>query len=568
MTAWTGYFWDASQVPPAPSFLSLDLQSLAKPLWPVSVGADSQPALSSGSLTVNLIHAERKVSQTGAKAQSFIDDWYNHIHVTPSVAALGNLLSNETVPVEIWNAYFTNETMTAQSGGGTGVTLSTLSLPATFYPLQSVILSLGVSTIGPAVVDVVYTFTFSSESPTLSVTGTRAVIFSMMPDWSQPIQESLEWKTDIMVSRGGYEQRVQLRQVPRVIYEFLVTAHDNDYAFLDSLIAGWQSRVYSLPIWTDQIYLTAPLAAGGTVITVGDTTGLDMAVGSSIMIATDSINYEGAQILTIVETLGVTTITLVEPVIGSYTSSAFIVPCRNAYMDLENANADRPTAAVSQIKARFMILNNPTIAAVESSTLYESIGVWLQEPDRSENIAVKYQRKAKLIDYQIGTFIVDDIPQRPFAQRAYSYLYGDRADILIFKQWLAYRTGSLVPFLMPTWEENFTVAETINATDTQITVEYGGYTVFMNQLTGREKVGFLHNNGTWYFFDILGFSIGTLAGTELMTISSSFGFICQPTDFQMICYLELVRLDSDRIEISWETNTIANTKFATMSVTQ
>jgi hypothetical protein len=58
------------------------------------------------------------------------------------------------------------------------------------------------------------------------------------------------------------------------------------------------------------------------------------------------------------------------------------------------------------------------------------------------------------------------------------------------------------------------------------------------------------------------------AAEEHLSITGSFGFVVNPSDVIMGMFLELVRLNADAIEITWQTDQIAYVKFATRSVRQ
>ena len=556
-----------------PENYSSDLAAVAMYAWPISAGYQNSGLISGtqGAIT-NLTGITP--GRIGVGGASFIDQWYNHIHITPDPLALGNLLSNQTRTVEVWNAFFTNATLnTVTPANDTGLVLNQPASPPLIYPpLAARTYSLQISTIGPATIAATYTFSFNLETAVLVVTGVRTIIFSMLPDWSKPMTERLEWMTEVMTSRGGYEQRVQLRQVPRRTLEYDILAYETDYQYLDSLIAGWQSRVYAVPIWTDQLTLHTDLPQASTSIVLGDLTGLDFYAGGLIILGSDARNNEGAQV-TAVTVTGispniVTTLTLQKPTGNDWPPGSYIVPARTAQM-AQSQNVTRPTAKVSQLTMQWKVIDNSNqiYTATESTQTLGGVGVYLTPPDRSEDVSVTYARLSTEIDYKIGVFQVDDIPQRPFIVRSHKYLLSDRASILAFKNWLYYRVGQLVPYYQPTWERNLEVTETIGATSSTITVLNQAFSTLFNGLPGRDHVAFLHNNGNWYLFPIVGF--GPLSATEeLMTITGSFGFIVNPGDIQMAMFLEYSRLNSDAVEFSWETNSVAYAKIASKKVTQ
>ena len=43
------------------------------------------------------------------KTQSYFDDFYNRIHIAPSILELGNIASEQTQSVNVWNAYLVSK---------------------------------------------------------------------------------------------------------------------------------------------------------------------------------------------------------------------------------------------------------------------------------------------------------------------------------------------------------------------------------------------------------------------------------------------------------------------------
>lgn len=62
------------------------------------------PTTNVGAL-VRVYPTSAPVEITGELVGSFQDDLYNRIHITPARLDLGNIVSTQTAPVTIWNAY-------------------------------------------------------------------------------------------------------------------------------------------------------------------------------------------------------------------------------------------------------------------------------------------------------------------------------------------------------------------------------------------------------------------------------------------------------------------------------
>ena len=74
-------------------------------------------------------------------------------------------------------------------------------------------------------------------------------LFPFEPDWSDGVIERMEWMTDIMRANNGDEQRVGVRDQPRVSLSVRYLLQRNDAAFLRNL--AWRRSFYYfyLPFW-------------------------------------------------------------------------------------------------------------------------------------------------------------------------------------------------------------------------------------------------------------------------------------------------------------------------------
>lgn len=72
------------------------------------------------------------------------------------------------------------------------------------------------------------------------------------PDWSAPINERLQWRTDVLTSYNGAEQRIALRQTPirSLKFNFLI---DGDIQRRDLEVKLWANgaKLWDVPVWTD-----------------------------------------------------------------------------------------------------------------------------------------------------------------------------------------------------------------------------------------------------------------------------------------------------------------------------
>lgn len=520
------------------------------PQVPGRVG--SSVADNTGIETSNLLVSQQFYkSSLGAKEASFSQDWYDAIHIIPGHIALGNLLSTQERTVEVWSAYVTGQLLSSITPvGDNGLTLTEpQAAPTTFTPLESRIYTLNISTNGPATIDADYTFNFASDTPTLSVTGQRVVTFPFPPNYAQAFIERLNWKTDVLTHYDGSEQRIKQRQIARISYEYRVTALDVDAQRLKAVLWDWQSRVFALPVWTDEGALQVSANIDDTVLNI-NTTDLDHYAGGFVVLLSDSYTLEVIEIASITAT----TVTLANGLAAAWVAGTKVYPARLARIasDLKFKNTLQGIDGV----VSFDVVSATNATPVDFALSYRGLPVLDRTPNKAGGVSTEFRRDLEILDNLTGVVAYDDRSGFANTLQDYHWIEKGRANIAILKQWLYARAGRLTPFWTSSWTNDIELVGTVAVSDLVIDIAFIGYANYLSQGVGRRDIKIELNDGTVFYRRITD-SVDNGDQTETLSIDTSLGQAVNPSDISMISFMQLHRLDSDNIEIAWRQTDLA-----------
>lgn len=502
---------------------------------------------------------EAMAVQLGEHAGAFSDDYYHRIYLQPTRIEFGNLVTQSTRTVEVWNAFPDAVTIDVLVGDITGLAVG-FEPPQRLRGLEDIFYPVTATLDGPSFVDTALTLHFSQGGErSVAISYGRVLVFGLPPNWAVGLNERIEWRTDVMTMRDGSEQRLRLRTDPRRSFEFEVWEHGTDVGLIDLLLCAWQSRVYAVPVWADRSALTAPLTAGTTQIAI-ETVHHDYHDGGLAIVGVGARQTEALEIAATDSGL----ITLKRATLQSWPAGAWIAPARLGRLP-SRQSITRPVAALSLARLRFDLDDLASTSGVVDAPTYRGTDVLVRRPNRIEDITAEYLRLVDVFDNDTGLPVVADIPNRPYVVRSHQYLLRDRDDIAAMRAWLYARAGRQVPFWMPTWERNFEIASPVAIDAVSLLIGSQGFATYFQDLPGRQDIALLHRDGTWYFRHITAFEYagGVL---ERIVIDEALGRACQPSDFALCCFLERVRLDSDAVELFFETDSIARLTLAARSV--
>lgn len=256
--------------------------------------------------------------------------FFDGIWRSPNPVLFGTITQTKTRIVTVHNTFRTPIVLTAVDVSAvSGVTLTSPGLPQTIEPFDSVTLTFEAATIGDPAFDAEVILTVDGQDLPVRMTGRRILIYNTEPQ--RLIEERLSWLTDSMISVNGMEQAFSLRHGPRsrVTIRQRFTDDIKRNRALNQLKTVSFLRV-GLQSWWQAQDVTAPIAIDDQVIQVSADT-MELAAGDIIsIVAPDYTAIQGE-----VDSIGMSNITLTEPILQAFPMGTSIMPIRFGFLQAE-----------------------------------------------------------------------------------------------------------------------------------------------------------------------------------------------------------------------------------------
>ena len=514
----------------------------------------------SGAFTSNLPIDLASGAETGNPATSFRDIYYNHLWIIPSFINFGRILSPQMVEIFVWNSFFENRAFgpVDATGDENGQVLTGDTGAGTFNALQAKTYTLSIATVGSSKVNVIYDWQMQGSGDTFSVLqilGSRLTAFLLRHNWKSPVSEQLAFKTHIITGISGKEQGIKLRQSPRrrIEMEYL-TLTPEERMYLEHVSMG-QHLTFAVPLWSDTQLLGASVPAGTTVFQV-NTTDRDYEVGSFFFI--QSADGEMSEVLEIAS-FTASSVTSTEPSVNAFGVGARVCPARFGILEREFGKM-RHTSTIENVVIAWQLdtdTDSPNLLKPYVPVVYQGLEIYDEKNDYAREHDIKTTVEGTDADNDIG--IIERIRSEDASRMSYPFLkLMTRDEFPAYRQWFYNRSGKHVPFW---WVDHVRAFKLVAGTAFDsifLTVKSLGYGEFAFTSPTRKNIAIRLPSGAWAYRQIIA-AVVNLDGTTTLTMDSAPGETLAVEDNPLISLLRKVRLDSDTLEITWETSNVLRT---------
>lgn len=383
-------------------------------------------------------------------------------------------------------------------------------------------------------------------------------IFEIPPEWSGGYRLQREFKTEIISSRGGKEQRRALRRSPRRTVEYTTLLEGADMRRFDAFLATWQGFSFYMPELVSRIALTADLNAGALSTTLPY-------IPPWLQLGTVVIMVKPGKMGALV--VDRITGNTVEFTANDETWPAGSLIHRSLYGSLApEISTRRYSDTVTEASITFNVAPgsepppwHPTVAPVT----FDGVELLDKRPDWAEPVAATISRAIERIDYGKGrtrTFM----PQ-PFTKRVTKFTFLNRniAEAEAIDGFFQRMMGRQGVFWCPTWLADLEMDSTTAPGDT-LYVKGSDLADFYKNDSVHRNLCIIKEGGGLEPYKIMSVTATSGDRTAIVVSPPLTAGVIEQTD--KICWLILSRLGSDAITETWHTDSIASFELSVQSL--
>lgn len=221
-------------------------------------------------------------------------------------------------------------------------------------------------------------------------------IFPYAPNWSQPVEARLSYKTDIFRSRSGKEQRRALRHTPRRTVSYTAMVLGDELTAFQRLLATKQNADFFLPDWTRSA-VTDSIASGGTVFELRTPAPYWLAAGAKVFLI-DGVTFATHTVLSVSDR----TVTLTTGVSGAFGFGTLVRPAAIGLLGQIDTTNNTSTVATAAVTFDVTPASQPNSDNLFFAFMTGGKEVFAFPWNWGEAVATAYDWQVEKVDFQRG----------------------------------------------------------------------------------------------------------------------------------------------------------------------
>ncbi|MEJ3598201.1 hypothetical protein [Pseudomonas bubulae] len=482
-------------------------------------------------------------------ALSFGTFFFDNVFLTPPVIDAGIVVPGAEFSFELWHSSTDAKTLAGVTESGAfGVELNGVT-SGILYSFTSMAYGVSLSQAN-GLIDYTASFDFGTGSAySFNLTGSMALVMPERIDWATRPEMSIQYLTEVIESFDGTEQRIALRDTPRVALNYMYSMTDEQQYRFDNKIAT-SSGSMLVPLWPLQCGLARGIYTGDACINLAEVLA-HLASSETILVS----EYDRYEILS-VESVAGQVITLKNMAKNDFSESAIVVPVRIAY-PADESNSTSLLRSFDQHSITFDLdeaqIHKPT--PVDDFDYLDSRPIFPFHPDWSNDITTKYSRLRETHDPLIGVRSRYERINGSVKILSQTFRFFSEQERQRFEDFAELMNGAQGEFYASGPGQAFELSEDIVVPTYKFKIKSSGYTNFANSNSLAQIAAIKLYNGTTIYRTILSATTNP-DGTETITTKELTNNL-KTSDIETIIPLYLARFDSDEFRYIFDTNEVS-----------
>lgn len=485
--------------------------------------------------------------------------FYRRFILDSTNLSFGFVTADKKIDFKLFNGYFEAKRLREvkiNNLPGLAVETATGENDITIAPLRTTVLKIIVSSKGFSKIDGSIELIFDNAPPiTIHVTGSRALLWNIPPNWKNSVRETFMYKTDVITSYNKKEQRRSLITQPRRSIDYDSLLSKRLLMPIRNALYGWHNRPYLMPLWWQVLTLKKPCLRNDTEIHVSDLSGISN-IQKSSQLAMWKNPFE-TELVTVKYVSG-NTITLLTPLEHNYSAGVEVYPVTDAMLDsnltIQNLTSEAATCGVS---ASLLGKAAPLPSLQKDSQkiiMFNGVEVLTERPNWHTPTEDIYDSDIEIVDFGYGGVAYFGRGTPTLLTRTATFLSRTRQQTEWWRRFIHRQRGQLKSFFVPTNTKDLSLANDASNGAKEFLMDDYYLSSIVNNSKERKILG-IRIYGKDYFFTIV--KIDVLDGLARVVVNEEIPIFMPKKDVTFINFLQRMRFASDEVEIEHITSEVA-----------
>jgi hypothetical protein len=481
----------------------------------------------------------------GLEAGGWGDVFFDNVFVSPAVIDAGLVTGDESFEFSFWHTYRSSIELQgiAEFGGDSVELTGTKSGSVNAFESTKYLVSLNQTNS-----DTSYRAAFdfgSAGSYDFKLSASQAIVLHFQIDWSMQPELRHTYLTETIESWSGIEQRISLRDQPRLSATYQFGLADADQYLFSNLVGNFSGR-YLVPLWPFQSELAEPVSRFESKAIVSDLSAW-VVPGCRVMLS-DADTWEVCKVASVAGR----EVVFGDLVKKNYRSGSRLIPVSQAWIGEDVSSvAHGMDVEITGVSLDFDEVELLRPAPVDNFTMFNNRRVLDIRPDRSKDCTIQYKRLRETLDPAIGRRFIHDRVQGAVKYLQYSWRFFDQSSRKRFDDFAELERGAQGEFYIESALVSMRLAKDIEAATLEITIGEANYKNFLKSNTFAPAIALKLYNGTVLYRNVDS-AIQGQDNTEVVTLQEPVENI-KIDDIEYIAPLFLGRFESDEFAHTFDT---------------